>query len=578
MDITSRSEFTRLMINRRNLYHLIGRLFQKEVDELLFHSLRTIAFPSHREENELTEFRDALIRLEDYFTYDAGESLDDLATDFAKTFLGAGIAQGAAAFPYESVYTSPRGIMMQDAWSEMCALLEDKGIERNEESDELLEDHISIQMDFMAYLCDETNEFTETLTGLEEQKAFLNSHILNWVPKFCLDIKEHADTEFYRMVGQFTTGFLQLDGFILDQMINIRKASIPVSQGHLVSHREADQILKALAHQYHIYGPVFTDLDHQNEKGPTVDYQEITSVKEIVTDRQSHFSMKKIVYPISQAIFSFDEHQCKENYHSDPKGIIVFARPCDVNGLRRLDNMFLSNGGSSDLYYKRLREKVKFFLLSCGDGTGYDDCFCATMGSNVTDQYSIAWDIGADQVRLEVKDWKFLSYFEGLPTIEYTPTFVTKNKKEVNIPNITPNHNIRDIYNLEMWKECSEDCISCGGCNTVCPTCSCFDTIDVLNQENSRKGERRRIWASCMLADYSKTAGGHTARPRPDQMMRFKTMHKVYDYKNRFGGSDHMCVGCGRCDIRCPKDISFANTINSLSKAVDEMPQQEQEA
>ena len=52
----------------------------------------------------------------------------------------------------------------------------------------------------MAYLCDETSRYTETLAGLEEQREFLNKHLLNWAPEFCLDIKFHADTEFYRML------------------------------------------------------------------------------------------------------------------------------------------------------------------------------------------------------------------------------------------------------------------------------------------------------------------------------------------------------------------------------------------
>ena len=32
-----------------------------------------------------------------------------------------------------------------------------------------------------------------------------------------------------------------------------------------------------------------------------------------------------------------------------------------------------------------------------------------------------------------------------------------------------------------------------------------------------------------------------------------------------------MCVGCGRCIQRCPKDISFADTINRLSDEVDRL-------
>ena len=101
MNLTKKAAFKQLMVNRRNLYHLFSRLFQKEIDQPFYESLKHIAFPADREENALTEFKDALLRLNEYFEYDAGESLEDLAADYAKTFLGAGNAQGSAAFPYE---------------------------------------------------------------------------------------------------------------------------------------------------------------------------------------------------------------------------------------------------------------------------------------------------------------------------------------------------------------------------------------------------------------------------------------------------------------------------------------------
>ncbi len=572
-----KAEFKQLMLNRRNLYHLFSRLFQKEVDQAFYDQLRAITFPSHREENALTEFKDALLRLNEYFEYDAGESLDDLAADYAKTFLGAGSAQGAAAFPYESVYTSPKHVMMQDAWNQVCDIYESKGIERNEESADLLEDHIAVELDFMAFLCDETSRFTETLAGLEEQKEFLNRHLLNWAPGFCLDIKVHADTEFYRMVGQLTTGFLQLDSFILDQMINARKARTMCSQSFRMSRARMDEILTELQTEYRIYAPRLIEDRGSWEDGGLVRYQEIGALDDIVLDRQSDFSMKEVLYPVSQTIFRFDENSCVETVSSDPKGIILFARPCDINGLKRLDNMFLANGGMSDVYYKRMRDKVKIFLMECPQS--WESCFCVSMGTNRTEYYSAAFHLHGEEILLEVKDAEFIDYFGGETPADYAPAFIEENQKKVRVPDIKDPSRLREIFNLEFWKTCSEECISCGGCNTVCPTCSCFDTVDFLNQENSRKGERRRIWSSCMLPDFSRTAGGNIARKRADQMMRFKTMHKVYDYKARFGGNEHMCVGCGRCIQRCPKEISFADTINQLSEEVDRLnagqPEQE---
>ena len=564
-----KAAFAQLMVNRRNLYHLLSRLFQEEVDQSFYDLLKTLVFPAGREENALTEFRDALLRLNEYFEYDAGETLDDLAADYAKTFLGAGMAQGSAAFPYESVYTSPKRVMMQDAWNQVCDIYEQKGLVRNDASKDLMEDHIAVELDFMAFLCDETSRFTETLAGLEEQKEFLNRHLLNWAPEFCLDIKVHADTEFYRMVGQLTTGFLQLDSFILDQMIDARKARAVCDKSFRMSRTRMNELLGELQTEYRVYAPKHIPERGMWETNGLIRYQEITTLEEIVWDRQSDFSPKEVLYPVSQTIFHFDENSCVETVTNDPKGIIIFARPCDINGLKRLDNMFLANGGMSDVYYKRIRDKVKIFLMECPQS--WENCYCVSMGTNRTEHYSVAWRLQGEEILLEVKDAEFLDYFGAETPSDYRPAFIEENEKKVRVPDIRDPRRLREIYNLPLWETCSKECISCGGCNTVCPTCSCFDTVDILNQENSRKGERRRVWSSCMLPDFSKTAGGNIARKTADRMMRFKTMHKVYDYNARFGGHEHMCVGCGRCIRRCQKDISFADIINQLSAEVDKI-------
>ena len=120
-------------------------------------------------------------------------------------------------------------------------------------------------------------------------------------------------------------------------------------------------------------------------------------------------------------------------------------------------------------------------------------------------------------------------------------------------------------------------CIGCGGCNTVCITCSCFDTTDVIYHETSRDGERRRAWSSCMLDSYSTMAGGHNVRAKAGDRMRFKAMHKTYDFKARFG-EENMCVGCGRCDMRCPKDIHFSETVDKLAHEVERLKKGEEQA
>jgi len=127
---------------------------------------------------------------------------------------------------------------------------------------------------------------------------------------------------------------------------------------------------------------------------------------------------------------------------------------------------------------------------------------------------------------------------------------------------------VRLASGLEYWNSFDEKCISCGGCNTVCPTCACFDTVDVIYDETSVDGERRRVWSSCMLDTFTLTAGGGRARKTAGANMRFKVLHKTYDFKKRFG-KENMCVGCGRCTARCPKDIDFAEVVNGFTKALE---------
>ena len=50
--------------------------------------------------------------------------------------------------------------------------------------------------------------------------------------------------------------------------------------------------------------------------------------------------------------------------------------------------------------------------------------------------------------------------------------------------------------------------------------------------------------------------------------MRFKVFHKFYDFQARFG-EENMCIGCGRCDMRCPKDISFFDAVYGLNEEIE---------
>lgn len=347
--------------------------------------------------------------------------------------------------------------------------------------------------------------------------------------------------------------------------------------GYYVNPEQMEDMIQALGTDYRIMAPKRLFNRGWEPGTDIVRYEEVHTAAEIEFNSKSDFSPKEAFYPITQPLLYFTEEQCLESELEDARDIIVFARACDVNGMKRLDRIFLDNGGKADNYYKRLREKVHIFLMECKSG-GWDTCFCVPMHTNETKDYSAAIRKEENGYMVSVEDPGFLPLFSRSEEAPYQPEFVQQNILEVELPQI-PDKETRDqVFRMDFWADFNEQCLSCGACNTVCITCSCFDTLDILYGENSREGERRRNWSSCMLEEYSTMAGGHNVRKTAGERMRFKVMHKFYDYALRFPEDTGMCVGCGRCIRRCPKHISIVDIVAELNKGLSEKGKEEMRA
>ncbi|WKY42925.1 anaerobic sulfite reductase subunit AsrA [Eubacteriaceae bacterium ES2] len=330
--------------------------------------------------------------------------------------------------------------------------------------------------------------------------------------------------------------------------------------GYQTSLKIMNTIFDSLAKDYTIYAPkrfkgdgTFVDID-------TIRYGEITDLSEIEFSQKSDYSFKEILLPISETLFYFTENEIKE---SDPpkKSALVFLRSCDLHGLKRLDTIYLKNG-PVDSFYQRLRDNVKFILMGCE--TSFENCFCVSMGTQESVDYDAYLKI-IDQTVFVDSHWDRLNtVLANESQTEVVPDFVSENQTVVEIPEvISP-----ALFDSPLWDDYQNRCIACGRCNFVCPTCTCFTMQDLFYTDNGKAGERRRVWASCHVDGYTDMAGGHAFRKDKSQRMRFKVLHKINDYKRRFG--EHMCIGCGRCDDVCPEYISFSNCINKLNALVKE--------
>jgi len=145
------SEFTALISNRENLYRFLARLYRIEVDAPLLQLLAEMGFPEECDDPELAE---GYRMLTAWLHNPGNDPLTDLAVDYARVFLGAGVFEGVVASPYESVYTSKERLIMQEARDQVLAVYNSKELQCAEPL-EIPEDHIALELEFLAHLCRE---------------------------------------------------------------------------------------------------------------------------------------------------------------------------------------------------------------------------------------------------------------------------------------------------------------------------------------------------------------------------------------------------------------------------------------
>ena len=334
--------------------------------------------------------------------------------------------------------------------------------------------------------------------------------------------------------------------------------------GYVLNQDGFTRVLGKLGQSRRIYAPVnkvgegrYTDVD-------VVRYDFVSEAREIELDKKSDYAFKEILTPLSQTLFFFTENVIKEADIDDSEAI-VFLRSCDMHALKRLDQIYLHNGSHVDSFYKKIRDKLHFVLIGCT--SSFQDCFCVSMGTNRTeDGYLFSVNFVDGRYDVDLKDASLEDLFaeSGAAAGDVTAASVTENEVEVHVPEEIPN----SVIGSDLWKEYDKRCVACGRCNLVCPTCSCFTMQDAYYTDNGKVGERRRVGASCMIDGYSTVAGGGEYRKKHGERMRFKVLHKISDFRKRYGYD--MCVGCGRCDDVCPEYISFSNIINKVDAAVKE--------
>lgn len=339
------------------------------------------------------------------------------------------------------------------------------------------------------------------------------------------------------------------------------------AQTYRMTRDELDALFQKLEERFVLYAPVHLPAGGRYSGQDSVVYRPVHSYGEIEYRERSTWPMGEVLTPITQTLFHFIGDKFHES-EAPKKDLLIFGRACDINAVAIQDQIYLHNGKEPDYFYQRVRERCRFVLMECT--TQFDGCFCCSVGSNETDAHSLAISFGQDEAQIEVRDEELASCFGHAAPSDYRIRFPQENELKLVFPHIDSLDLANALKEHPMWAEFDDRCIGCGSCTVSCPTCTCFETTDLVYTQNAHIGERRRTCSSCMVDGFDRIAGGECFREKISERYRYRIMHKVYGHDARFH-SGPMCVGCGRCTARCPELISYPATLDKLSAAIREL-------
>jgi len=151
------------------------------------------------------------------------EATDDekaLRLDHAQLFVG---PFELAAPPYESVYVDAEDRVMTDATEAVQAEYRQSGVDVAIDEPA---DHVAAELEFVSLLVATEVEALEAGDDeavrhyLDRQYEFLSDHLGRWVSEIADNMRNAAETEFYRVLADETQSFVEGDGQRLADRLN----------------------------------------------------------------------------------------------------------------------------------------------------------------------------------------------------------------------------------------------------------------------------------------------------------------------------------------------------------------------
>lgn len=211
-----------VLADRAGTYALLARFFRTEADGEFLAQLRSSRYPARTGVPAADRGYRLIVS---YLSHAPADALTELAIDYTRTFIGAGNDGFSAAYPFESVYTSPKRLLMQGARDEVHVIYRAAGLDK-QPSWKDGEDHIALELEFMQVLGQRAldalraGDEDEAAAQLTSQKAFLEDHLQAWFPLMAVDMRKFSKTDFYQGLADLALGFLENDEEFLEDVLS----------------------------------------------------------------------------------------------------------------------------------------------------------------------------------------------------------------------------------------------------------------------------------------------------------------------------------------------------------------------
>jgi len=206
-------------------YELLRKAFRQEPERgftiSLAHEGLIRSFPYRAESPEIEQG----VALVDGYVSDAANTsdaaYDRLHWDYTRMFIG---PYKLPAPPWESAYCTKERLLFQEQTLAVRQAYLKYGLQAPGYPAEP-DDHIGLELDFMHQTTRMALDHTAGGKGaallalLRDQLAFLQEHMLAWVPHFAADVVHSAETDFYRGMAHILNGFLEIDRELLQELV-----------------------------------------------------------------------------------------------------------------------------------------------------------------------------------------------------------------------------------------------------------------------------------------------------------------------------------------------------------------------